>query len=864
MEAWGGSNSARGAHMRMLGLICSIGAAFLAVVTEPHASAVFFAGPIAAQAESATAGLQLNRFGRRLAQYDLPMASYLLPTQMPDLCTSGSCCQEDDHASPVQLLLLDRTNASFGGRSYTTFYFSLLNSTQCQTSVDYAGCCSAAAQTLWIDVDPSLKVKYASINGISATSVHQDSFGYRMSLDALSTSNSSEGALLSLTVEGLISQLCPAPDLLGLPGLCSIIVEASTPSNPEACCPRGLSLPSTDNNWVPPTPGFQCMASMTTSAFAVDLLSVSMPWADSPSTSAVNYTLLLNRSSTCLTGPNSCCDMSLSFLTMKMLSSAAVLSVSIQDISARWSSAPMNEPGQDGYMALLVDGLALRAVDTPDAGIPMVVTVRVPRNATEIPQLCSNSTTNGSYGSCSYFLHSNDGFCCPAGNTNAIANGPVLPTPPILPPSPPPFPTVPPGTCDALYPVNIGDTSMTFSYYEYTTTDSQTEFVFLVTNHNGAGCAVSKAHCTDVCAWSLAVNDAIAGQLDFIADDSVNSGHEVVQRGPQAAVQFLYGPTGMQSITYTITAPVNTPLESLCRPHAFPGQGQYPCAAQIKSTSGVYAMVYFSQSDAFIQNYPPPSPVQPAVCDLSRPLTDSCVQVTSIRYNALPAGTILDFLVGRADPVATACAAEPANARVSFRVMLQPAVVDTLAMRMSYAPVSSASVNRSSGLTWSSTPTVAGQATHYSFMTASSAPISSICLQGLPGQPLNTCPVQFEGPINCFIGFVRPASDDSLTWSDSLGAVSSSSSSSTSKAAVVAPAVVVPVVVIALLALVAVLFFRRQKSLTVSSRSPSELHAPLATAASASSQGRETVQQSLDVDEVQVRFPATSSSLVAH
>ncbi|KAJ9516569.1 hypothetical protein QJQ45_015265 [Haematococcus lacustris] len=740
-----GAIGKRGAHMRMLGLICSIGAAFLAVVT----------GPIAAQAESATAGLQLNRFGRRLAQYDLPMASYLLPTQMPDLCTSGSCCQEDDHASPVQLLMLDRTNASFGGRSYTTFYFSLLNSTQCQTSVDFAGCCSAAAQTLWIDVDPSLKVKYASINGIAATSAHQDSFGYRMSLDVLSTSNSSEG-------------------------------------------------------------------------------------------------------------PNSCCDMSLSFLTMKTLSSAAVLSVSIQDVSARWSSAPINEPGQDGYMSLLVDGLALRAVETPDAGIPMVVTVRVPRNATEIPQLCSNSTTNGSYGSCSYFLHSNDGFCCPAGNTNPIANGPVLPTPPILPPSPPPFPTVPPGTCDALYPVNIGDTSMTFSYYEYTTTDSQTEFVFLVTNHNGAGCAVSKAHCTDVCAWSLAVNDAIAGQLDFIADDSVNSGHEVVQRGPQAAVQFLYGPTGMQSITYTITAPVNTPLERLCRPHAFPGQGQYPCAAQVKSTSGVYAMVYFSQSDAFIQNYPPPSPVQPAVCDLSRPLTDSCVQVTSIRYNALSAGTILDFLVGRADPVATACAAEPANARVSFRVMLHPAVVDTLAMRMSYAPVSSASVNRSSGLTWSSTPTVAGQATHYSFMTASSAPISSICLQGLPGQPLNTCPVQFEGPINCFIGFVRPASDDSLTWSDSLGAVSSSSSSSTSKAAVVAPAVVVPVVVIALIALVAVLFFRRQKSLSVSSRSPSELHAPLATAASASSQGRETVQQSLDVDEVQVRFPATSSSLVAH
>jgi hypothetical protein len=48
---------------------------------------------------------------------------------------------------------------------------------------------------------------------------------------------------------------------------------------------------------------------------------------------------------------------------------------------------------------------------------------------------------------------------------------------------------------------------MTFSYYEYTSSPTDTEFVFLVTDTNGPTCN-NKAFCTDVCGWSLAVSDA--------------------------------------------------------------------------------------------------------------------------------------------------------------------------------------------------------------------------------------------------------------------------------------------------------------------------------------------------------------------
>lgn len=48
--------------------------------------------------------------------------------------------------------------------------------------------------------------------------------------------------------------------------------------------------------------------------------------------------------------------------------------------------------------------------------------LQVPDNAA-IPQLCSAlpaNATQGSYSACNYFLHSQDGTCCPSGATNAL------------------------------------------------------------------------------------------------------------------------------------------------------------------------------------------------------------------------------------------------------------------------------------------------------------------------------------------------------------------------------------------------------------------------------------------------------------
>jgi hypothetical protein len=88
--------------------------------------------------------------------------------------------------------------------------------------------------------------------------------------------------LISVTVEGSVSSLCPTPSLLGLDvGLCDVIVEGGVPSNPGACCPRGLSIPSSVSNWVPPSNYFQCVSDVAKSPFNLTLDSVSDTFQDS-------------------------------------------------------------------------------------------------------------------------------------------------------------------------------------------------------------------------------------------------------------------------------------------------------------------------------------------------------------------------------------------------------------------------------------------------------------------------------------------------------------------------------------------------------------------------------------------------------
>jgi hypothetical protein len=40
---------------------------------------------------------------------------------------------------------------------------------------------------------------------------------------------------------------------------------------------------------------------------------------------------------------------------------------------------------------------------------------------------------------------------------------------------------------------------------------------------------------------------------------------------------------------------------------------------------------------------------------------------------------------------------------------------------------------------------------HYTFNLAGVVTAADICVQGLPGQPSDTCPVQFEGLNACFM-----------------------------------------------------------------------------------------------------------------
>lgn len=74
------------------------------------------------------------------------------------------------------------------------------------------------------------------------------------------------------------------------------------------------------------------------------------------------------------------------------------------------------------------------------------------------------------------------------------------------------------------------------------------------------------------------------------------------------AAQALCAPcfrTGSQSITYTISAPAGTPLETLCRANSNPDQGTWACAATMKNND-VYAVVFFNETSLVLKNYPSP------------------------------------------------------------------------------------------------------------------------------------------------------------------------------------------------------------------------------------------------------------------
>lgn len=849
-------------------LICSVGLAASGLTSAENL-------------RTGTAELVLNRFRRALLWEEPAVPSYLIPTRLPPLCTE--CCQADDYASPYRVLMLSPKNTTtVGGRVYTTFFMNLTKQDECYQELDKAGCCNANISTIWLDVDPALKVRFATLNDEPASiQVQQDNYGFRMGIspDQFNkfASSSGSGAVMSVTVEGDVQYLCPPPDVGPYLGLCGVIIEGANSTDAGACCPHGLSVNGSHISFTPPE-SFQCVDSTepTVSPFNVQQLDVSAVFHTQDGR-FVNYTLEVTSFDQCISdGPNSCCGMQTSSMSLRVMPEADVTLVTINGLPHDFSIAPFNQ-GNGGFKSLLLDNLEWDKA-TVSSGMRVVLSVPIADGANSMPQLFSNPepAANGQFGAAAFFMHSDDGFCCPSGTTEEVS-GPTWPPidpppspspspapspptgPPVSPPSPPvrpptpPIPPAPPGTCSPQYPVPMADTSMTIAYYEHIDSPTSADFSFLVTNHNNAACKNQKPYCVDVCGWTLYVNDDIIPSLTFNHDDASNAGKQNLTRGDQAAVTFTYGPSGTQSITFGIGAPAGTALSQLCRPNAHPDQGSKLCAAKVLSGSNVYSMYFFNADDVVISNYPPPPPQPSPLCDSYKPMDSSCIVVETGRINTPNSqSTVVDFLVGN-KPTSTGCIAEAPDVIVTFKVMLKADIVSALEADKELVPRDTAVFDSSqSNIMWTWTPPNANMQAHYTFNVQGAKSTSDICVQGNPGQPADTCAVQFEGRENCFLGFVHLAQDDALIWD-----VVVADKKGGSNAAVIAPAVAVPVAAVLAIGAGAVFFARRKKQQeedSVSASAGSALAAPLV---SEGDLGRASTT-SAAASDVQIRFPGDS------
>ena len=110
-----------------------------------------------------TRSLSIVGAGRNLLQdinsYSLsPALKYLIPTVQSTICAAGSgvCCQADDYASPFEIRQLNSSFAVIAGRSYTTFFMSLVHTGECDTHIDLAGCCGGSVSSVWLDAGEHL------------------------------------------------------------------------------------------------------------------------------------------------------------------------------------------------------------------------------------------------------------------------------------------------------------------------------------------------------------------------------------------------------------------------------------------------------------------------------------------------------------------------------------------------------------------------------------------------------------------------------------------------------------------------------------------------------------------------------------
>ncbi|GFR49057.1 hypothetical protein Agub_g11083, partial [Astrephomene gubernaculifera] len=725
---------------------------------------------------SAFPGIQSNsglefmpRFTRVLKQDLTSVATYLLPTQQPQLC-AGNCCQADSYASPYGLLYQNHSQQVFGGRTYTTFFYQFHAHHACDSTLDRQQCCTATADNVWIDVDPTLKVKYVSMNGQRLANSEQNEYGLKLGALNLNVAQAVSGIPITITVEGAADALCPPPGLAPIPGLCELVVQGTSASNPNACCPSTITENS-DTAFPAPDHAFQCSASLDNSPFQLVFDGVSAPLVVAGQ-QYVSYNFRLAATDSCTADSvTDCCNAQLAYIDLKV-TDLPITAVQLDGKSVTFTTSTWNEPNSASYRSLVVDNLNLVADDLGNAGLPLTVTVRLPTGSSGNVDLC-DASSDPTQGACNYYLHSEDGFCCPSGL--------ALPASSVPPP--------PAGTCAPATNVPASEASMSLQYYERMSSSATTTFAFLLANHNpSSGC--DKPYCADVCSWTLYLDPSVASQVAVGHENPANNGRQIIQGGATASLTFTYGPAGESTTNFYVTLPAGGKgLSDLCARNALPGQGSKACAAVVRSSS-VYIMVFFDESDVIIVAGSSPPPALPTCAD-PRPLSDSCLTVQPARYNTLQSSSVFEFAVSPASSSAACVPPSPPGNSATVHLLLAPAIVDQLTTRGNILPATGLTLDRTDGVRWTVSSTSAANMT---FQVQGPLSIAEVCRQGVTSdQPSKTCVVEVIGDNGCFRGYVGAVADGLLVW------VSPSSSGSKGvSVGVVVPAVVVPSVVLLL------------------------------------------------------------------
>lgn len=720
---------------------------------------------------------------------------YLVPTRETTLCSDGaSCCVADWEAQPYWFKQLNSSMLTMDGQVYTTFYMMLnSNSAGCT-----GACCNFDISKIWVDVDPKLKVEYASFDGaVNTFEAQQDMYGYHITPNAGNQLTiPTEGLLMTITVQGTIprDQLCPTPDFtLGvhMEGVCQVIVYGTSPSNSAvSCCPNFISEPIVPGDvFVPSAP--VCQAELDQSPHRLSLYSVSTPYSQGTSKYA-NYTFVLTSNAACdSTVINSCCQMGVDVIDLDIVSGIKVSKtlvggVPVQDVT--FSPHPDNVAMQ----VMSIRSIGLASGEIPPQGVAIVLTVQVPQTATTARDLCRvKPSADGTVGDCAFALYPStaNSLCCPAGDTNAVMPGET--------------PVNPPGTCFPEQPAPISDTTMGFNYYEGPIDDAadvETKFVFLV--YNNGTC--HQTYCSDVCNWQLNVNPQIMPFLSFLSGDGSNGGP--VLDSALGTVTFTQPPAHASTQLYTIIVNKRgATLDMLCRKNSVPGQVK-ACASIVRSPL-VYSTVQFDQNDVVVPGYGPPAPAP--YCTDGMPLANSCVRVDTAGYNAAhtstsssATSTVMDFKVSNHDGQA---GCTPEDSIMTFQLLLQSQIVAELRQSNALVPTSVVFGPYGQSITWTWTPITPGDSMHYQLVVQGNHTPSTICLQGMvDNQPEDACAVAFHGATQCYTGAVDVLHDSNLTPIQTPDQPTKSSSA-------IIPAVVVPIVVVACLLVAGAWWYRRRK-----------------------------------------------------